>query len=138
MDTYTIVVLQFKFFNYQFNNHSIMTASALGLAAVVLNDHESIDPDRQPQNWINAGMWNLDNTLWMQGGSYPRVSEPDTLAGYAEGPAYFNYSFQNAFPFIRAMGNFLPEGAYPLPSTRLPGSFRILGTIPGMIIFTTG
>ncbi len=110
MDTYTIVVLPVHFFSFQVNNHSIMTASALGLAAVVLNDNQSTDADFQPQNWINAGMWNLDNTLWMQGGTYPRVSEPDTLAGYAEGPAYFNYAFQNAFPFIRAMGNFLPMG----------------------------
>ena len=113
MATYTIVILQFKFFNFQFNNHSIMTASALGLAAVVLNDQESPDPDFQPQNWINAGMWNLDNSLWVQSGTYPRVSEPDTLAGYAEGPVYFNYAFQNAFPYIRSMGNFLPDGNYP-------------------------
>ncbi|MEI6683233.1 MAG: heparinase II/III family protein [Bacteroidota bacterium] len=111
--TYTIGVFPIKFFNFQFDNHSIMTASALGLAAIVLNDNSSADPDFQPQNWINAGMWNLDNTLWMQGGTYPRVSEPDTLAGYAEGPWYFTYAFQNAFPFIRAMGNFLPDGLSP-------------------------
>ncbi len=109
-DTYVVGVLPIKFFNFQFDNHSIMTASALGLAAIVLNDNTSSDPDFQPLNWINTGMWNLDNTLWMQGGTYPRVSEPDTLAGYAEGPWYFTYAFQNAFPFIRAMGNFLPYG----------------------------
>jgi len=112
-DTYVVGVFPIKFFNFQFDNHSIMTASALGLAAIVLNDNTSSDPDFQPQNWINAGLWNLDNTLWMQGGTYPRVSEPDTLAGYAEGPWYFTYAFQNAFPFIRALGNFLPEGLSP-------------------------
>jgi hypothetical protein len=110
MDTYTILIFQFKFFNFQFNNHSIMTASALGLAAIVLNNNENANPNLQPVNWINAGMWNLDNSLWLQGGLYPRVSEPDILAGYAEGPGYFCYAFQNAFPFIRAMGNFLPPG----------------------------
>lgn len=109
MDTYTVYFIQLKFFTYQFNNHSIMTSSALGLAAVVLNDHEDINPDFQPQNWIDAGLWNLDNTLWVENGSYPRVSEPDTLAGYAEGPHYFNYAFQNAFPFIRTLWNFLPD-----------------------------
>lgn len=109
MDIYTILIFQFRFFNFQFNNHSIMTASALGLAAIVLNDTEASDPDKQPQNWINAGLWNLDNTLWVENGTYPRVSEPDTLAGYAEGPAYFEYAFQNAFPFIRSLGNFLPD-----------------------------
>ena len=110
MDTYTVFIIQLKFFTFQFDNHTIMTSSALGLSAVVLNDHEDINPDYQPQNWIDAGLWNLDNTLWVENGSYPRVSEPDTLAGYAEGPGYFNYAFQNAFPFIRSLWNFLPDG----------------------------
>jgi hypothetical protein len=110
MDTYTVLIIQLKFFTYQFNNQSIITSSALGLASVVLNDHEDLNPDYQPQNWINAGLWNLDNTLWVENGSYPRVSERDTLAGYAEGPGYFNYAFQSAFPFIRSLWNFLPDG----------------------------
>ncbi|MCX6251094.1 MAG: T9SS type A sorting domain-containing protein [Bacteroidetes bacterium] len=114
MATYTVFFIQLKFFSYQVNNHSIMASSALGLSAVLFNDHEDTDTDRQPLNWINAGLWNLDNTLWVENGSYPRVSEPDTLAGYAEGPDYFEYAFQNAFPFIRAMGNFLPNGSYPV------------------------
>ena len=101
-----------SFFTYQFNNHSIMTASALGLAAVVFNNNSSTNVNYQPQNWINAGLYNIDNTLWMENGTYPRVSEPDTLAGYAEGPNYFKYGFENAFPFIRSMGNFLPDGNY--------------------------
>jgi hypothetical protein len=109
MATYTVYFLQLHFFTYQVNNHSIMTASALGLAALIFNSHEDTDPNYQPANWINAGLWNLDNTLWMENGSYPRVSEPDSLAGYAEGPNYFEYAFQNAFPFIRSMGNFLPD-----------------------------
>ncbi|MBE0646584.1 MAG: hypothetical protein IH596_02250, partial [Bacteroidales bacterium] len=114
MATYTVLIWQFKFFEFQFNNHSIMTSSALGLAAIVLNDHESLDPDFQPQNWIDAGLWNLDNTLWREDGPYKRVSEPDTIAGYAEGPAYFEYGFENAFPFIRAFWNFLPDAVYPM------------------------
>ena len=100
------------FFTYQFNNHSIMTASALGLAAVVFNNNTSSDANYQPINWINAGLYNLDNTLWLENGIYPRVSDPDTLAGYAEGPGYFSYGFENAFPFIRSMNNFLPDGYY--------------------------
>ena len=103
----------YKFFTFQVNNHSIMTASSLGLAAVVFNDYSSTNANYQPQNWINAGLYNLDNTLWMENGTYPRVSEPDTLAGYAEGPNYFKYAFENAFPFIRSLGNFLPDGYYP-------------------------
>ncbi len=112
MASYTF--LNLKFFTFQFNNHSIMTASALGMSAVVFNDYSNANVNYQPQNWINAGLYNLDNTLWMENGTYPRVSEPDTLAGYAEGPNYFKYAFENAFPFIRSMGNFLPDGYYPV------------------------
>lgn len=99
----------FTFFTYQFNNHSIMTSSALGVAAVVLNDNSSSNPNYQPLNWFNTALFNLDNTLWVENGTYPRVSDPDTLAGYAEGPHYLRYGFENAFPFLRAMGNFLPD-----------------------------
>ncbi len=114
MAVYTVYTLPLQFFSYQFNNHSIMTASALGLAAIIFNDHTDSVADREPLNWINTGFWNLDNTLWVENGIYPRVSEPDTLAGYAEGPNYFAYAFENAFPFIRSMGNFLPEGNVPV------------------------
>lgn len=124
MATYTILVWQFKFFEFQFNNHSIMTASALGLAAILLNDQQSSDPDYQPQNWIDAGLWNLDNTLWRENGLFPRVSEPDSLAGYAEGPAYFEYGFENAFPFIRAFWNFLPDGTYSMTFNNITRSIR--------------
>jgi hypothetical protein len=114
MATYTIVIFHIQFFDFQFDNHSIMTASALGMAAVVLNDHEDADINRQPVNWINAGLWNLDNTLYVENGPYPRVSEPGVLAGYAEGPGYFAYAFQNAFPFIRSLYNFLADGTIPV------------------------
>ncbi|MFC2101775.1 hypothetical protein ACFLS7_02160 [Bacteroidota bacterium] len=124
MATYTVLIWQFKFFEFQFNNHSIMTASALGLAAVVMNDHESSDPDYQPQNWADAGLWNLDNTLFRENGVYPRVSEPDTIAGYAEGPAYFEYAFENAFPFIRAFWNFLPDGNYSMTFNSMTREIR--------------
>ncbi|MFZ4521947.1 MAG: hypothetical protein ACOYNC_09585 [Bacteroidales bacterium] len=114
MASYVVFLfITMKFFTFQFNNHSIMTASALGLAAIVFNDNSSPNINYQPQNWINAGLYNLDNTLWLENGTYPRVSEPDTLAGYAEGPNYLKYAFENAFPFIRSMGNFLPDGSYP-------------------------
>jgi len=109
MAEYTVFIFKFRFFEFQFNNHSLMTASALGLAAVVLGDHSDPDPGRQPVSWINAGLWNVDNTLWVENGIYPRVSEPDTLAGYAEGPGYFEYAFQNVFPFLRGLCNYLPD-----------------------------
>ncbi len=124
MATYTVFNL--KFFTYQFNNHSIMTASALGLAAIVFNDYSDPNVNYQPQNWINAGFYNIDNTLWMENGIYPRVSEPDTLAGYAEGPNYFKYCFENAFPFLRAMWNFLPDAFYSVTFNSTTRSLRNL------------
>ncbi|MCX6303431.1 MAG: heparinase II/III family protein [Bacteroidetes bacterium] len=125
MATYVVYLFfTMKFFTFQVNNHSIMTASALGLAAVVFNDYSSTNVNYQPQNWINAGLYNLDNTLWRENGTYPRVSEPDTLAGYAEGPNYFKYAFENAFPFIRSMGNFLPDGNYSATFNNTTRSIR--------------
>lgn len=97
------------FFFYNPNNHGIMVCGALGLAGIILADFENEDPTLQPANWINTAMWNLDNLLWKVDGLIPRVSEQNILAGYAEGPNYFYYGFQNAFPFIRAMWNYLPD-----------------------------
>ena len=101
-----------EFFSFNLNNHGIMTSSVLGLAAIVLAECESPDENAQPAMWMQAGMWNLDNTLWKGDQILKRVSEPDRMAGYAEGPNYFDYGFENAFPFIRAMWNFLPDQSF--------------------------
>ncbi|MFB9862018.1 heparinase II/III domain-containing protein [Rufibacter immobilis] len=90
------------------NNHTLMTASALGLAAVVLNDVGGTDAWMQPTNWINTGLYHMDNVLWRDAN---RQSDPNVLTGYAEGPYYFKYAFLNCLPFIRSMGNFLPDVA---------------------------
>ncbi len=92
-----------------YNNHMFMTAAALGMAGVVLNDAGSTTASRQPQNWINIGMYNIDNVMWR---ATQRQSEPGLIAGYAEGPYYFKYSMLNCLPFFRAFGNFLPDGMY--------------------------
>jgi hypothetical protein len=63
---------------------------------------------QQPQRWIDAAMWNIDNVLWKDA---KRQSEPGIIAGYAESPYYFKYGFINCLPFIRAMGNFLPDNS---------------------------
>lgn len=97
----------FVFFDYIKNNHALMTAAALGVSAVVLNDVESATPAQQPANWLNAGLYHLDNVLWRDA---QRQSEPGVVAGYYEGPYYFKYAFLNCLPFIRAMGHFLPDG----------------------------
>jgi len=100
------------FFGYTFygnikNNHTLMTAAALGMAAVVLNDASSPDANRQPASWASTGMYNIDNVLWRDA---QRQSDSTQVAGYAEGPYYCKYALLNCLPFFRAMGNFLPEG----------------------------
>lgn len=104
-----------SFFGYTFfgavkNNHALMTAAALGMAAVVLNDAGSTNPNQQPATWIATGLFTIDNLLWQDA---QRQSDPTTVAGYAEGPYYFKYAFLNCLPFFRAMGHFLPAGALP-------------------------
>ncbi|GAB2781113.1 hypothetical protein HNQ93_001268 [Hymenobacter luteus] len=94
------------FFRQVKNNHTLMTAAALGMAAVVLNDATSPDVNQQPINWINTGLFHLDNVLWEDA---QRQSDPTAVAGYAEGPYYFKYAFLNCLPFFRALGNFAPD-----------------------------
>ncbi|MGI4737919.1 MAG: heparinase II/III domain-containing protein [Janthinobacterium lividum] len=89
------------------NNHALMTAAALGMAAVVLNDATSATVSQQPASWASAGLFTIDNVLWRDAG---RQSDSTQVAGYAEGPYYFKYAMLNCLPFFRAMGNFLPDG----------------------------
>src|SRR5688572_18053789 len=52
------------FLNTYKNNHLLMTAAALGMAGVVLNDASSSVTNNQPTKWINAGMYAIDNVMW--------------------------------------------------------------------------
>jgi hypothetical protein len=98
------------FYSYVKNNHTLMTAAALGMAAVVLNHVGGSSAAQQPLSWISAGLYNVDNVLWQDA---QRQSSPTAVAGYAEGPYYFKYAFLNCLPFFRAMGNFLPDNTLP-------------------------
>ncbi len=113
-----------SFFDLVYNNHAIMTASALGMAALVINGATSVAPTMQPLNWINTAMWNLENILFI---SANRQSDAGSIGGYAEGPGYFRYGFLNYLPFIRAMGNLLPAGSqqytYRITSRSIPNPF---------------
>ncbi|WP_139922881.1 heparinase II/III family protein [Hymenobacter sp. DG01] len=97
------------FFRQIKNNHTLMTAAALGMAAVVLNDATSTDANLQPANWFNSGLYHIDNVLWADA---QRQSDPAAVAGYAEGPYYFKYAFLNCLPFFRALGNFAPDTGF--------------------------
>ncbi|UOR07477.1 heparinase II/III family protein [Hymenobacter aerilatus] len=103
-------IFGFTFYSTVKNNHTLMTAAALGMAAVVLNDATSTTASQQPATWIATGLYNIDNVLWQDA---QRQSDPTAVAGYAEGPYYFKYAFLNCLPFFRAMGHFLPAGSLP-------------------------
>jgi len=96
-----------SFYSYVKNNHTLMTAAALGMAAVVLNDASSADRNRQPATWAGAGLYHIDNILWRDA---QRQSDSTQVTGYAEGPYYCKYALLNCLPFFRAMGHFLPDG----------------------------
>jgi hypothetical protein len=99
--------LGISFYSYVKNNHTLMTAAALGMAAVVLNEASSTDRNRQPTAWAGAGLYHIDNILWRDA---QRQSDSTQVAGYAEGPYYCKYAMLNCLPFFRAMGHFLPDG----------------------------
>ncbi|MGI4761181.1 MAG: heparinase II/III domain-containing protein [Janthinobacterium lividum] len=103
----TTPFLGFTFYGTIKNNHTLMTAAALGMAAVVLNEATSPDRNRQPAAWAGAGLYHIDNVLWRDA---QRQSDSTQVAGYAEGPYYCKYALLNCLPFFRALGNFLPDG----------------------------
>lgn len=109
------------FYGFVKNNHTLMTAAALGMAAVVLNDATSSDPNLQPVKWAGAGLYNIDNVLWRDA---QRQSDSTLVAGYAEGPYYFKYAMLNCLPFFRAMGNFLPDNTLPYTFSTAARSIR--------------
>lgn len=96
-----------SFYSYVKNNHALMTAAALGMAAVVLSEASSTDRNRQPAAWAGAGLYHIDNVLWRDA---QRQSDSTQITGYAEGPYYCKYALLNCLPFFRAMGHFLPDG----------------------------
>ena len=97
----------YSFYTNVKNNHTLMTAAALGMAAVVLSEATSTDAAQQPATWAGLGLYHIDNVLWRDA---QRQSDSTQVAGYAEGPYYCKYALLNCLPFFRAMGNFLPDG----------------------------
>jgi hypothetical protein len=106
----TTPFLGVSFYSAVKNNHTLMTAAALGMAAVVLNETSSPDANQQPSRWAGAGLYTIDNVLWRDA---QRQSDSTQVAGYAEGPYYCKYALLNCLPYFRAMGNFLPDGRLP-------------------------
>ncbi|MDQ3071792.1 MAG: hypothetical protein M3Q97_00815 [Bacteroidota bacterium] len=92
------------------NNHSVMVASTLGMAAVVLNNcgHKRNRESWHPQEWANAAHCVINRSLWTARSGNVLSERGDNTAGYAEGPHYFNFAFENAIPFFVAFNNFIP------------------------------
>lgn len=106
----------YTFYGTVKNNHTLMTAAALGMAAVVLSEASSPETSQQPSSWAGAGLYHIDNVLWRDA---QRQSDSTQVAGYAEGPYYLKYALLNCLPFFRALGNFLPDNtvAYTFGNT---------------------
>jgi len=91
---------------YAYNNHRIISGSALGMAAILFGDwgadnSDFEDPDARsymPRAWIGYGMININTVLY----NYQVFSD----GGYSEGPHYLRYGFVYALPFFKAMKNF--------------------------------
>jgi len=112
-------IYPFSFFDLVFNNHTIMTAAAFGMAAIVINDAVSLDDAEKPLNWINTAMWTIENTHFLDA---KRQSEPGVIGGFAEGPSYLRYGMLNFLPMMRAMGNFAPSGSLTYTHKGIPRS----------------
>ena len=96
-------------------NHGLMAAGALAMAAVVLND-AAVKwwwPGFKPSNWAELAHYGIDDNLFRGAHWFPSFSTPmadrSSVTGYAEGPSYFKYCFDNLLPAFRALSNFIPD-----------------------------
>ena len=87
------------------NNFQLKMMSALGMAAICLNDHPSAE------QWINRAM----TKFW-------QVFKAQTTpkGGYGEGPFYFLYSGLNFLPFFRAYNLFMDGQGSTFDGNNIP------------------
>lgn len=93
-------------------NFGVKLASALGLAAIVLNNEGSDDEVEQPQTWINYAMELLDSAY--------HSFLVDSNGGWAEGQHYQKFVTFNLIPFIFAHTNFIDGATETYGSLTLP------------------
>ena len=91
---------------FAYNNHRIITGSALGMAAILFGDW-GVDTDNfadadvrsyMPLAWAGYGMININTVLY----NYQVYAD----GGYNEGPHYLRYSLIYALPYFKAMKKF--------------------------------
>ena len=90
---------------FAYNNHRIISGSALGMAAILFGDW-GVDTDNfsdddvrsyMPLAWAGYGMININTVLY----NYQVYAD----GGYNEGPHYLRYSLIYALPYFKAMKN---------------------------------
>ncbi|MFC1550898.1 hypothetical protein ACFL46_06370, partial [Candidatus Neomarinimicrobiota bacterium] len=83
------------------NNHKLVIAGALGIAALTLNQNQSAT------KWISAAMilieWVLFHSEDYTDDGYHQINAD---GGYGEGPNYMRYAFRKLIPFFVGMKNF--------------------------------
>lgn len=96
----------------RYNNHALLVAGAVGMAAVVMHHYGVYFwlVQQKANRWAHAAhaytslsMWNVEEGAYTDGPN----SKRGQVAGYAEGTHYFNYAFCNLLPFFRAFNNFV-------------------------------
>ncbi|MCK4357768.1 MAG: heparinase II/III family protein [Candidatus Cloacimonetes bacterium] len=93
-------------------NYGVKFASAMGMAAIVLNTETSGNDWEQPQTWINYSM----NKLHDQFHDYL----VDEDGGWAEGAHYQRFSASNYIPFTISHCNFVDGQTEDYDGTPLP------------------
>ncbi|MDP3929892.1 MAG: hypothetical protein Q8R57_12785 [Bacteroidota bacterium] len=87
-----------------YSNYSLMTCAALGMAACILHDKTTYlwEVNSKPERWANAANAYINQTMF--GGSNNvnpiPMSSANNHSGYAEGPHYFAYAFENLLPYF--------------------------------------
>ncbi len=103
------------------NNHLSKSASALGIAAIVLAEHTPAagsDPHAvgDPADWMAFALERLDQVL--------RFTYVTGDGGYAEGPYYARYAAQNHLPFLRAYDALVGDVTVQARGVAVPNLWR--------------
>jgi hypothetical protein len=102
-------IVGLSFFGTVKNNHTLMTAAAIGMAAV------EIPQAMKSEQWLKDALAAIDDVFWKSG-----QSNGEYMAGYAEGPYYLRYAMLNILPFFRAYKNYIPDPLYTIAGIKHP------------------
>ena len=121
----------FSFFSRVRNNHALMVCGALGTAAIVLNESSGPASKDQAASWMHTALTRSDSLLWT---ADDRLSDPDQISGYAEGPYYLRHAMQNLLPFWRGLKNVIDTDSIDVvllsgEARRLRHPFHAEGTL---------